>query len=805
MKKRSLRILSLIVAIVMAISILPLAALADTIDKGKGRVGLVVYGAELTQIVSQKNSLDSILDLAGDAIAEGVTVPKVKVELTNVETNQKYYLEEDKDTSLLETIEFQSEVYEYVVEKIKSTFEKAKEKIGNIPLIGATLLELMGNADKYTNAAQDKMTGKVTDYAAKFENVAKLNGTAYRVFKSEAIPEGKYKVYVQEFDTDEDAIRDGYMLVNDKDSSFYWDRTFTVDVQPLTEEELENGKTQYIGNKENGLGLTFNMNEIAGTFTDLLTQLKDKAIKLGATEENLKTINEALAITELDPSFKFVFPGLWTMESNAGFEFTNVDVVDTGLSGAEFLMFNRDEIVDILQFMIDLGKDALPLLMEAAFGTNEGMVGYDNLVKLHMQLVNTDENGELALNSDALYGIIKTYIGVLSDLDVYNRVVETNDLGLPTKLKYPIPAILKAEADENGLVNFNRESNITLTWMLEIVPQILAIAQNAVDEDNQFLNLMLTFMKKATEIQDKYGSYLINKFLYPWAQRAGFVGAKMQSGHYVMFQKSVGDPEHFWKNPFAYTMKVEWKNVEWVYVTLAELGILAPYFAEGFYEFVANTTFAGTVDRFLNKLVGIDDFNLLTRTLTDESFDLTEKVNQTMLAAVTAFMGQVSYKPFGLDTIFASKTDFISGINKYLYENGRTTQNLMIYVNKQAMRAKAVYTGYVTEDWYFYNLDKSPTTTATKLISKSTADLVNATAVELRKPVIQKAGDTVNKIVSTIGYKIEETAQNIRIQIKNSIGEAIKSVAQKAFDTVKNSVVDFFKGLFNRGMITYNA
>ena len=272
-----------------------------------------------------------------------------------------------------------------------------------------------------------------------------------------------------------------------------------------------------------------------------------------------------------------------------------------------------------------------------------------------------------------------------------------------------------------------------------------------------------------------------------------------------MFQKSVGDPEHFWKNPFAYTMKVEWKNVEWVYVTLAELGILAPYFAEGFYEFVANTTFAGTVDRFLNKLVGIDDFNLLTRTLTDESFDLTEKVNQTMLAAVTAFMGQVSYKPFGLDTIFASKTDFISGINKYLYENGRTTQNLMIYVNKQAMRAKAVYTGYVTEDWYFYNLDKSPTTTATKLISKSTTDLVNATAVEIRKPVIQKAGDTVKNIVSTIGYKVEETAMNIRTQIKNSIGEAIKSVAQKAFDTVKNSVVNFFKGLFNRGMITYNA
>ena len=42
MKKKSLRILSLIVAIVMAISILPMAALADTIDKGKGRVEYII-------------------------------------------------------------------------------------------------------------------------------------------------------------------------------------------------------------------------------------------------------------------------------------------------------------------------------------------------------------------------------------------------------------------------------------------------------------------------------------------------------------------------------------------------------------------------------------------------------------------------------------------------------------------------------------------------------------------------------------------------------------------------------------------
>ena len=173
-------------------------------------------------------------------------------------------------------------------------------------------------------------------------------------------------------------------------------------------------------------------------------------------------------------------------------------------------------------------------------------------------------------------------------------------------------------------------------------------------------------------------------------------------------------------------------------------------------------------------------------------------MGKVLTGALTAFVGQIGFESLGLDTIFSTKSEFVAGLNKYLYENGRTAQNLMIYVNKQAMRAKSVYAGYVTEDWYFYNIDKSPTTTATKLIDKSTKDLAAAFVNPTKSEIITKTGNTVKSIVGSIGYKVEEVAQNIRTQIKSTIGAAVKSVVQKAFDSVKTSITNFAKDMFSR-------
>ena len=166
------------------------------------------------------------------------------------------------------------------------------------------------------------------------------------------------------------------------------------------------------------------------------------------------------------------------------------------------------------------------------------------------------------------------------------------------------------------------------------------------------------------------------------------------------------------------------------------------------------------------------------------------------MSALTAFATQIGFKSLGADKLFATKSELISDLNQYLLHNGQTAQNLVVYLNRLAMRSKTGYTGKVDDGWYFYNVNKSPTTTATKLINKATTDLVNATAVEIRKPVVQKAGDTVQTIVEKVGTRIETNVKKVQDQIKNSIGQAIKSIAQKAIDSVKTSIVNFFKGLF---------
>ena len=174
-----------------------------------------------------------------------------------------------------------------------------------------------------------------------------------------------------------------------------------------------------------------------------------------------------------------------------------------------------------------------------------------------------------------------------------------------------------------------------------------------------------------------------------------------------------------------------------------------------------------------------------------------------MMGALTAFVGQVGFNSLGLDKIFATKTDFISGLNQYLYENGRTAQNLMIYVNKQAMRAKSIYAGYVNADWYFYNLDKSLTLTATKLIDKSTRDISAAIVNEKKASIVTKTGAAVSKVVNTIGTKIETRVAEVKAKVKSTIGAAVKSAAEKVVQSVvsavKDKVTGFFSNLFARG------
>ena len=878
MKKKSLRILSLIVAIVMVVAMLPLSALAEETGP-KRKVGVVVYGAELTAILTNidksikdgvssiengdaeaaventKNSLETLVELAtsfttGAIDGTGFSVPDLDLEIKDAagatysmteKTVEIFSQTTEMDLPLEEDLESRLDQLDKDIADLKAVldeWEPIKEEI-DIVNINDRIHDLSAKigAVDFQNLTS-RMSEIVNKLVGDLATVSGLEGKLYRTYiVDEELTIGEtYTAYIKGFtDTDEEGnllTRDGYIVYNDGltkeegGSMFNTTRSFSFEVKPQGKFDHE---IQFVGPKagiEGTLSLDENFTKaydnLVNGFNTLITTLSDTRswLQEGRVANFIKDVLSKLfdakdlinwfetrelmtlkTSSEIDKHYEFSFPGLWCAESEAGFAFTDVDVAETGIAGSEYLLVNRDELIDVLKFMKELGKDAFQGALAATFGGTatyaDGTVkDYDSIVNLYFELVKS-EDGQLSLDYDTAFAILKTYIGVISDMNLFDRVVDT-DTGdmVPMKLKYPIPAFLQAASDENGIVKFNRDSNITLTWMLQIMEDITkAIGDTSFIQDNQVLSLLMDVATYAAPIIKKYGEKIINTLVYPFAQRLGLVGKKMASGNYIMFQTKAA--EGYWINPLAYTMILTWENETWLYVTVADLGLIKPYFAAGFYDFVRDTTFAGTIDKFINGIAG-KDVNIITGILDPEGIDITKEMGKVLTGALTAFVGQIGFESLGLDTIFSTKSEFVAGLNKYLYENGRTAQNLMIYVNKQAMRAKSVYAGYVTEDWYFYNIDKSPTTTATKLIDKSTKDLAAAFVNPTKSEIITKTGNTVKSIVGSIGYKVEEVAQNIRTQIKSTIGAAVKSVVQKAFDSVKTSITNFAKDMFSR-------
>jgi hypothetical protein len=853
MKKKSLRILSLIVAIVMVVAMLPLSALAEETGP-KRKVGVVVYGAELTAVLTDiesafhgnvdfKKSLDQIVDVATKVVdGTGVSVPDVDVSLT-AENGKTYKMEEDRS---IEIFTDTTEMYIGFQDEVDKQLTKLESDLADLQVAmeqsNQLTAELSKQITEFKNALQNirekmndlkhDLVGMINGLKDPNGNPISLNGMLYRTYVTEEVPaNATYTVKVERFsDTDKDGnaiTRDGYILYNDGlesgGSMFNTYRSFPVEVK---EQGRFDHEIQFVGplaGIEGTLNLPEAFDDAYDTFANAMNKMAKTAedVKNAATNSNLfdSLANFIGDITKMGPiydwfkqwtaptfstsdeiskDYRFGFPGLWCAELDAGFTFRNVDVKEQGIEGSDFLLINRQELIDVLKFMKDLGKDAFQGALKATFGgemtyADGTVMTYEGITELYTQLLEMNEEGQISLNYETAYAIVKTYLGVIMDMHLINRVVEFPEgLGLP-KLKYPIPAILKATSDENGLVEFKKSSNLTLRWIIDLIPEITKYAAQLVaPEDNNNMVAVMNALQAFIDSTADFVGDAINILVYPFAQRLGLVGPKLASGQYIMFQTKA--PDDYMINPIAYTMDISWDNNNWIYTTVADMGLIGPYFAEGFFDFVRDTTFAGTVDQYLSEAKG-ETVTVLSDILNGK-LDVTKKTNEVAMAALTAFTTQLGFEATGADKLFATKSDLISDMNKYLLQNGQTAQNLVVYLNRLAMRSKAGYTGKVDDGWYFYNVNKSPTTTATKLINKATTDLVNATAVEIRKPVVQKVGDTVQSIVEKVGTRIETNVKKVQDQIKNSIGQAIKSIAQKAIDSVKTSIVNFFKGLF---------
>lgn len=496
---------------------------------------------------------------------------------------------------------------------------------------------------------------------------------------------------------------------------------------------------------------------------------------------------------DLSIDYSLKFPGFWMKKVDIGFEFTSADVVGNGVNGATFAMVNRDQVQKVLAFMKDVGESTFDTVM--ANLQNEEVFDYKEVLELHKNLIDTS-NPSVPIDLEVAQKLVNSYMALFTGIDKEFLA----DFEAARADGMVLPAILVATSEnvdgKDGVVRFSENSNQTLTWMMDALEKIFANVTNMSDTLKPIFDLY-TSIKGLAE-------GLINSVGYDLAQFAGIVSKKMPTGYYWMFQSEAA--EKYQRSPLVYTMKVKWDNPTWLYVTVADLGIVGPYALKDFYDYVRDTTFEGPVAKAFKvlsrgyefgsdaTLYNIEITENLQKALMTGSLDLGDEDNQALQGAYTAYIANATYNALGLDKVFKTRVALLNGINDYLIDNQKTADNLMNYVNEQARKSKSVFTDNVSEDWVFYNLDTSPTMTATKLINKSTEDIAaampNGSAKQLS---VKENGKTVSKIVETVGNKIEDTNRVIAKKVK----DVATTLFGKLIDNVKTGVENVAKNLFS--------
>lgn len=683
--------LAIVLAALMVLFVFPLASLAEDLTTKKGQVALVVYGSEFTDIVVEdKGTADTIRQIGTATLKTVVKVPEVTVTLTRQETGETYVLKKVNE-DVFNSVTVRSPV-----------LEEARATIDKIPVAS----NLLAATEQFIATAKDK-------YVQGFRGLSDLSGSLYNTYKSDRIPVGTYDVSVEEVN------QDGFLLT-DKVA-----KNWTVEVT-----EQNGNKPQYLGNTR----------ELGGEVEPLdLSDIVDTSslVDLSALTDTAKAL-----LNSKDP-IKFEiflqFPGLWAADKDAGFTFKNTDLAGNGIEGSKFVLLSRDEIGKVINFMADIGKTPYNMLMKAVWGSEEdGVLPFSEVLYLQKELLakNTEKNaGALSLDEDVAYSIVKSYTTLLSDADILGKAIQQNVVA---------PAILETKSKSDGRVVFEPNSNVTLTWMLDLLPVIIKatgkavelgaeVAETTVDTaatsaaaqpaigaaaglatgtltglaTDQVVNALVNLVEYANTVTKA----AVNELVYPYAQRLGLVGPKLGSGNYLLFEAKAAD--NYLPNPLSYTLNLTWTNPENVYITVANLGILTPYFASGLYDYVRNTSVASAVDKTLSKLTGQES------TFVSDLFGGGKDVT----AATIAYTSSIAYSALGGNRLYVSEKQMANILTFFLYKQGRTAQNLAIYLNRIAEQSKGVFAGTVDENWHFYNLDQNIALTATKVTAAVSADI----------------------------------------------------------------------------------
>lgn len=528
-------------------------------------------------------------------------------------------------------------------------------------------------------------------------------------------------------------------------------------------------------------------------------------------------------------SISFSMPGVFLDAEEPGFTFKSADMGGNGLPGTEFVLVNRDETEKIVKAAIALGKDTFTNAMNLV-GT-EGFT-WEELSILNKELLLWDsEAQQITFNDAQAYKLVETY-WALAEASALMPI--TDFLSDDTDIR--LPAILCAVSDENGYVHFTEDSNVTLIWSLQVLLDMGNIVLSKVDEsdftegmfDNPVTEAIVNFVielaagaaEQGVEFWDENGELIdgvINDWVYPVLQNDNVMQAakdaviwfveddmtdemekiislmpthalltpKMPAGHYIMMETDV--PDGYFRNPLFYTIELIWNTesqntADWCYATVGNLGIIAPYYAEEYYDYLRDFDLAAAADDVLNYITGGRVGTLLEDTLSG-SLDVT--------AESISFFTNVIYNYMGGSLVYSSQEELAQALTDYLYAYGRTAQNMLMFANKIVKEAKGVITDNIDENWTFYNISTSRRTNIAlhvKALLQGIADSIVTDGSDLNTA----AQDTINGIADSIDTSnriLEETTEII-----NAIEETVEEIVEEIVNTVIDTVLNIAKG-----------
>ena len=748
------RIISIVLAVAMILCLIPIGVLAadDTtsnVNPATGReqgpagdvpVAVMVYGDNITKLSTTPG------------LGFSDFIDAVKEEIKNVAGNNNV-----------------PEVEMYLVNKDGQEYKLTQENASETAFIASF---------KYRSEGDGGITGWFVDlvqsaYEWLFDDFDQVE-SLYRIYGAKNVPEGEYTLEIRSI------ADDGFKLIKPE----------TRELKVTVEKSAT--KTCYVG------------------FESMVGML-DLTIPIIDT-----TIYKAI----------MTMPGVFLQSSEPGIEFTSANLGDQPVPGSEFVMVNRDETEKLIKAFYGLGKETFESAM-SLIGT-EGYT-WKELSILYNEVLKWDsENAQISIDGKNAYKLLGTYWSLMQ---ASAKEPLLNFLKDDTELR--VPAILAATADENGVVHFGPDNNVTLIWSLEILQKMGGVAFSKIEEygliDELFpdpmtgaiikfvIKLGKSYLGSDNMLWDADGNLkkdFINGTMYLLLQNDNImefaqdklnwiVGdnlteeekeflkllpdhalltKKMPAGKYILLETSV--PEGYFRSPFFYTVDLEWHPEakyarDWYYASVADLGLIAPYFAEDFYEWLRNYDFKVEADKVLNYITDDKTGDLIAKTLTGEN-DITKYT--------ITYFSNILYNYMGGSLLYNSELDLAKDMTKHLYAYGKSAQNLLQFGDQVATRSKSVVAGQLTKDWIFYNYSTSLRTNSALKTQKILNGVAKAIDTTENHPVTSAVKSTIQKIADKI-----DTTNRIKDQV-TSIQNKISSFFSDIGSKIGNKVLD---GVFN--------